>query len=179
VTRHLQRKTKNEKGIAPRQLVPDFELVDQTGAPFRLSDVEGQVVALTFIYTRCPLPEFCPRALANFSALRDRFKSRMGRDLTLLTITLDPTYDTPERLHDYMMQTGTGGASWRFLTGSRDAVDRVRALFGVEAWPEEGVLTHAIVTVVIDRRGRLAGRFEGPKQSIRKVGDAIARLLKS
>lgn len=165
--------------IARGQRVPDFELIDQTGAPFRMSDVEGQVVALTFIYTRCPLPEFCPRALANFAALRDRFKTRMGRDLMLLTITLDPTYDTPERLHEYAMNAGAGGASWRFLTGTPTAIDGVRAVFGVEAWPEEGVLTHDVVTVLIDRKGRFAARFAGPRQSIRRVGDAIGRLLKS
>lgn len=170
---------RGEQGIASGQPVPDFELLDQTGAPFRLSDAEGQVVAVTFIYTRCPLPEFCPRALANFSALRERFSSRMGRGLMLLTITLDPTYDTPERLHEYAMKAGAGGASWRFLTGAPGSIDRVRALFGVEAYPEDGVLTHEIVTAIVDRKGRLAARFEGPRQSIRKVGDAIARLLKS
>lgn len=158
--------------------VPDFELVAETGAPFRLGDLKGQVVAVTFIYTRCPLPEFCPRAMANFAALRDRFRARLGGDLTLLTITFDPTHDTPARLREYAAQTGAGGPGWRFLTGTRDSVDRVCALFGVEVWPEEGAITHEIVTAVIDREGRLVARIEGSRQTAQQIGDAIAVRLK-
>ena len=70
--------------------VPDFELTDQASRPVVLSTLKGKVVAVTFIYTRCPLPDYCPRMIANFRAVRDRFAARMDRDLVLLTISFDP-----------------------------------------------------------------------------------------
>src|SRR5262249_6904232 len=73
--------------------VPDFELVDQSGAPVRLSSLVGKVVAVTFIYTRCPLPDYCPRMVENFRALRARFAERMDKDLVFLTVSFDPKYD--------------------------------------------------------------------------------------
>ena len=78
--------------------MPDFELVNQAGLPVTLSALKGKVVAVTFIYTRCPLPDYCPRMVENFRALRDRFADRIGRDLVLLTITFDPRYDSPDVL---------------------------------------------------------------------------------
>jgi protein SCO1 len=72
--------------------IPDFELVDQAGLTVALSALKGQVVAVTFIYTRCPLPDYCPRMVENFRALRDRFADRIGRDLVLLTISFDPRH---------------------------------------------------------------------------------------
>ena len=63
--------------------LPDFELTDQTGAPLALSALKGKVVAVTFIYSRCPLPDYCPRMVENFRAIRARFADRMARDLVL------------------------------------------------------------------------------------------------
>ncbi|MBI1789718.1 MAG: SCO family protein, partial [Acidobacteria bacterium] len=82
--------------IAVGEVVPDFRLTDQAGRPVRLSDFRGKVVAVDFIYTRCPLPEVCPRLSANFARLQGRFA-----DLVLLSITLDPDHDTPEELARY------------------------------------------------------------------------------
>ena len=62
-----------------------------------LASLRGQAVAVTFIYTRCPLPDYCPRMLANFKEVRARFRDRLGKDLTLLVVTFDPQYDTVER----------------------------------------------------------------------------------
>jgi len=78
--------------------LPDFMLLDQRGAPVTLTALKGHVVVVTFIYTRCPLPDYCPRMIRNLDAVRDRFRARLGKDLTLLTVTFDPQYDTPERL---------------------------------------------------------------------------------
>src|SRR5688500_4004511 len=76
------------------QQVPAFTLTAQDGVPVTLSALRGRVVVIAFIYTRCPLPDYCPRVLTNLGALRDRFAGRFGTDLTLLTVTFDPTYDT-------------------------------------------------------------------------------------
>jgi protein SCO1/2 len=72
------------------QPVADFALTDQTGQRVALSQFAGKVVALTFIYTSCPLPDYCFRLSNNFGRLSKRFSVRMGRDLVLLSITFDP-----------------------------------------------------------------------------------------
>ena len=74
--------------------VPDFELIDQSGRTIRLSSLAGKVVAVTFIYTRCPLPDYCPRMVENFRAIGSRFADRMNADLVFLTVSFDPKYDT-------------------------------------------------------------------------------------
>jgi protein SCO1 len=81
--------------------VPDFSLIDQSRQRISLSQFKGKVGAVTFIYTNCALPDFCYRLSTNFSRLQKRFASQMGRDLILLTITFDPTHDTPEVMEKY------------------------------------------------------------------------------
>src|SRR5262249_51220814 len=141
--------------------VPDFELIDQSGAPLRLRDLDGKIVAVDFIYTRCPLPDVCPRLSANFAQLQRRFAGRMGTDLVLLSITIDPQYDTPEVLAKYAKIWGAKLAGWRFLTGSAEEVQRVAARLGMTYWPEEGLLTHTSQTAVIGRDRTLRAIVEG------------------
>jgi protein SCO1 len=158
-------------------VVPDFELTDQSGAPFTLSSLRGRVVAVTFVYTRCPLPDYCPRMVANFRAVRARFQARMARDLELLTISFDPKYDTPARLRDYAAGYRAGGPGWRFLTGDPSRIERVCAAFGIQYWPEEGLITHSLQTAVIDRDGRLAATVEGKDFTPRQLGDLIEAVI--
>jgi len=158
-------------------LVPDFELVDQDGAPFRLSSLRGRVAAVTFIYSRCPLPDYCPRMVTNFRAVRDRFQGRLGSDLELLTISFDPTYDTPERLRAYAAASRAGGRGWHFLTGDPARIERVCNAFGIQYWAEEGLITHSLQTAVIDRGGRLAATVEGKDFTPRQLGDLIEAVI--
>jgi protein SCO1 len=157
--------------------LPDFELVDQSAAPLSLSSLRGKVVAVTFIYTRCPLPDYCPRMVENFRAVRQRFATVLNRDLVLLTISFDPTYDTPERLAAYAAANRAGGPGWRFLTGDSARIERVCAAFGIQYWAEEGLITHSLQTAVIDRHGRLAATVEGKDFTPRQLGDLIAAVL--
>ena len=76
--------------------VPDFTLVDQRKRPVSLSRLRGKVVVANFIYTTCALPNFCLRLANNFGVLQKRFATQLGKDLVLLTLTFDPTHDTPE-----------------------------------------------------------------------------------
>lgn len=158
-------------------VVPDFELVDQSGDRVSLSALRGRVVAVTFVYTRCPLPDYCPRIVTNLRAVRDRFKARVGRDLVLLTISFDPTYDTPDTLKTYAASYGAGGTGWHFLTGDAQRIERVCAAFGIQYWAEEGLITHSLQTAVIDREGRLAATVEGKDFTPRQLGDLVAAVL--
>jgi protein SCO1/2 len=157
--------------------LPDFALVDQAGNRVTLSSLTGKVVAVTFIYTRCPLPDYCPRMVNNFRAVRDRFRVRMNRDLVLLTVSFDPTFDTPERLARYATSQRAGGPGWHFLTGEPADIERVCNAFGIQYWPEEGMITHSLQTAVIDRDGRLAATVEGKEFTPRQLGDLVETVL--
>jgi len=168
-------------GAAPMpvgQTVPDFTLTDQAHARVSLSQLRGKVVALNFIYTSCALPQFCYRLATHFSAVNRRFQARMGRDLVLLTVTFDPARDTPERLAEYAGQWKAAPSVWHFLTGSVDEVKRVCRLFGVDAFPDEGLINHSTRTVVIDRRGVLAASIEGNQHTAAQLGDLIDGVLR-
>jgi len=160
------------------QMAPDFSLTDQTRAAVVLSQLRGKVVALNFVYTSCVLPQFCYRLASQFAAVQKRFKARMGRDLVLLTATFDPVRDTPERLAEYSRQWSADPASWHFLTGSVEDVERACRLFGVDAFPDEGLITHSTRTVVIDRRGKLAASIEGNQFTATQLGDLIDAVLR-
>ena len=97
----------------------------------------------------------------NFRAIRTRFADRMARDLVLLTISFDPQYDTPQVLAQYAASMRAGGPGWHFLTGDPANVERVCNAFGIQYFPDEGLITHSLQTAVIDRNGRLAATVEG------------------
>lgn len=162
---------------APGTHVPDFILTDHRGSLVSLSSLRGKVVAVSFIYTRCPLPDYCPRVMTNFTTLRDRFAQRLGRDLVLLTVTFDPTHDTPETLREYAERYGADVPGWHLLTGPREQIGRVCASLGVEFYPEEGMIAHALQTAVIDREGRLAALAEGREYSAKQLGDLVEQQL--
>jgi protein SCO1/2 len=157
--------------------MPDFELTDQAGAPVALSGLKGKVVAVTFIYSRCPLPDYCPRMVENFKAVRARFAGRMDRDLVFLTISFDPRYDTPDVLTKYAASRRAGGPGWHFLTGDPAEIERVCNAFGIQYWAEEGLITHSLQTAVIDRNGRLAATVEGKDFTPQQLGDLVGSIL--
>jgi protein SCO1/2 len=164
-----------EKELAIGDTVPDFRLTDQKGRPVALSDLRGKVVAINFIYTSCPLPNFCLRIANNFGVLQQRLKTQLGRDLALLTVTFDPVHDTPEVLARYASQWSADPATWRFLTGPAHDVRRVCQLFGVDVFTDDGLMNHSLRTVLIDRQGKLVASLEGN----RFTADQLVDLTKS
>jgi protein SCO1/2 len=163
--------------VAIGEPLPDFTLTNQHGQPVSLNALRGKVIAVGFIYTRCPLPDYCPRVIANLMALRHRFRDRLDDELVLLTVTFDPKHDTPEQLKAYAARQQADVRGWHFLTGSSEQIARVCAMFGVEYWAEEGLLTHTLQTAVIDREGRLAAAAEGKDFTPRQLGDLIELTL--
>ncbi|MGA3189265.1 MAG: SCO family protein [Bryobacteraceae bacterium] len=162
--------------IKTGQSVPDFALVDQNNQPVTLSQFEGKVVAMTFIYTRCPLPDYCLRMSNNFGRLQKRFGRRLGRDLILLSLTFDPEHDRPEVLAKYAANW-KANEGWHFLTGPLGAVKQVCGMFGMNFWPDEGLMTHSLHTVVIDRHGKLVANIEGNQFTAEQLGDLIEAVL--
>jgi protein SCO1 len=156
---------------------PDITLTDHRGREVTLASLRGQAVAVTFIYTRCPLPDYCPRMLANFKDVQKRFADRLGKDLTLLVVTFDPQYDTVDTLNAYARAHNGDVPGWHFLTGPLSEITRMCEAFGIEFWPDEGLLSHTLQTAVLDRAGRLAGTIEGSAYSGRQLGDLIANVI--
>lgn len=158
--------------------MPDFLLTDELSRPVSLSSFRGKVVVADFIYTRCPLPDVCPRLSANFALLQKKFRQELGEDLVLLSITIDPQYDQPAVLRDYAKRWRADRA-WHFLTGSAEQIQKTAGYFGLVYWPEEGVLTHTSATGIIDREGRLAALVEGSSYPVRQLVDLVAFELKA
>ena len=159
------------------QVVPDFTLIDQRRAPVSLSQFRGKVVALNFVYTSCVLPQFCYRLANHFSVVQRRFAKRMGGDLVLLTVTFDPARDTPERLAEYARQWNADPAVWRFLTGDAAEIAKVAQRFDLDAFPDEGLISHSTRTVVINRAGALAASIDGNQYTAAQLGDLIDIVL--
>jgi protein SCO1/2 len=137
--------------------IPPFSLLDQSGETVHLSDFQGKVVVVDFIYTRCPLPDVCPRLSANFSSVSKKLR---GRDVEFLSITIDPQFDTPAILAEYARRW-QAAESWKFLTGTSAQIQEVAASFGLAYWPEEGSITHTVATAVIGRDGTLVAKIDG------------------
>ncbi len=161
--------------LSPGDPVPDFTLTDQTNHPVRFSAFAGKVVVLNFIYTRCPLPDYCFRLSNNFGQLQKRFAPT--RDLVLLTVTFDPGNDSPDVLARYGQIWKADPGFWHFLTGPPAEIQRLCALFGVGYWPDEGFYTHSLHTAVIDPQGKLVANLEGNRYAARQLGDLVETVI--
>ncbi|HVG73669.1 MAG TPA: SCO family protein [Vicinamibacterales bacterium] len=159
-------------------MVPDFTLTDQARRQVRLSQFRGKVVALNFIYTSCALPQFCYRVANHFGVVQRRFRREAGREVVFLTVTFDPLRDTPEKLAEYAAQWNADPDVWHFLTGEAAAVRRVCNVFGVDFFPDEGLMNHSIRTAVIDRQGTLVANIEGNQYSAAQLGDLVETTLR-
>lgn len=172
VTNNVQTKTVNVG-----EVVPDFTLIDTARHPVTLSQFAGQVIAVNFIYTSCALPNFCYRITNNFGVLQRRFKERLGRDLVLITVTFDPQRDQPDVLARYARTWKADPATWHFLTGPVPDVHRVTDMFGMDFFPDEGLMDHSLHTAVIDRQRKLVANIEGNQYSAEQLGDLVETVL--
>ena len=136
------------------------------------------MVALNFIYTSCALPQFCYRIANHFGVVQRRFRQESGRDIVFLTITFDPARDAPEALAEYASQWNANPDVWRFLTGEATEVQRVCNMFGVDFFPDEGLMNHSMRTAVINRQGALVVNIEGNQYSAAQLGDLVETTLR-
>src|ERR1700722_13315953 len=157
--------------------VPEFALTDQNGQRVALSQLKGKVVPVTFIYTRCPLPNYCVRLSNNLGLLQKRFKDRLGSDLVLLTVIIDPVHDQPDALADYARTWKAEARTWHFLTGSLSDIRQLCHKFDMDFYPDEALLVHSFHTVVIDRNGKLAANLEGNSFTAQQLGDLVQIVM--
>jgi protein SCO1 len=155
------------------ETVPEFSLVAQDGSTLRLGSLRGRVVLINFIYTRCPMPEACPRLSANFAYLQRLFGSRID----LISITLDPKWDEPPVLEAYARRWAADTRTWRFATGRPEEIRRVAEEFGVRYWAEEDALAHSSSVGIITPDGKLAARVDGTGYPVRELVDLVTSQL--
>jgi protein SCO1 len=178
----LLKSLSNPRQPAPKQLaigstVPNFTLTDQARRQVSFSQFAGRVVALNFIYTSCALPTFCFRTANNFGVLQRRLKDHLGRDLILLTVSFDPQRDTPEVLARYARTWKADAQTWHFLTGPLPEVRRVTAMFGMDFFPDEGLMNHSLHSVVIDRQGKIVANIEGNQYTADQLLDLVTTII--
>ncbi len=157
--------------------VPSFSLIDQNGQAVSLSQFSGKVVAITFTYTHCALPNFCFRISNSFRTLQKRFADQMGSDLILLTITFDPVHDTPEVMAKYGKTWNANPMNWKLLTGSKADVEAICNRFGISFWSDEGLMNHSLHTFVVNRNGNLVADLEGNEFSADQLGDLVQTVI--
>jgi protein SCO1/2 len=167
----------SSKPLAVGSAVPNFTLTDQARRQISFSQFAGKVVAVNFVYTSCALPTFCYRMANNFGVVQRRLKDHLVRDLILLTVTFDPQRDTPEVLAHYAQTWKADPKTWHFLTGSLPEVRRVTSMFGMDFFPDEGLMNHSLHTVVIDRKGKVAANIEGNQFSAEQLVDLVTTVL--
>lgn len=144
--------------LEPGEMVPDVNLTGQDGKTFSLSDLRGHVVVLTFIYTRCPLPDFCPYMDRKFADLAQTLATfpRRAEAVRLLTISFDPDHDTPEILRKHAQTRGASPPLWTYAVASHDQLAIIAPKLGLIYGPGKNEIIHNLCTAVIDQQGRLA-----------------------
>ena len=142
---------------------PDVTLLDEDGQTFRLSDHRGKAVALTYVFTRCPLPDFCPRMGQQFASARRNLKASTGAtNWQLISISFDAANDTPAVLKRYAGNyRGSDADRWLFSAAEPKEVGLMAGKIGLTVVAETGSFSHNLRTVVLDTRGRLHKRFDG------------------
>ena len=157
--------------MEPGEEVPDDALQDQTGETRKLSAWRGRALAVTFVYTRCPVPDFCPlmdrrfaevqRAIAADPALRDRAH--------LVSVSFDPAHDTVDVIRAHANARGADPRTWSYLTGPQAAVDRFTSRFGVSTIAENDdaqTISHNLRTAIVGPDGRLIKIYSGNEWTV-------------
>ena len=151
--------------LKPGEAVPDVDFVDQDGKKRPFASFRGSPVVLTFIYTRCPMPTFCPLMDRHFTSIQTELAADPALSaVRLASVSFDPATDTPAVLKNHAAKLGADLKRWSFLTGDRDEIDRFATRFGVSIVRElndAGDITHTLRTAVVDGRGMVFKVYTG------------------
>lgn len=152
---------------APGEDVPDYSLINQDGRRISLKQYRGKTVLVTFIYTRCPFPDFCPRMSSNFAEIERQLASNPALAATqLLSISFDPGHDTPKVLRQYAFRVAHTQdpelfARWQFAVPSSGDLPKLANFFALTVKPEGGLITHNLSTAVIGPDGKIVSWRHG------------------
>jgi protein SCO1/2 len=152
---------------APGEAVPDFSFTNQSGRRISLHQYRGRVLLVTFFYTRCPFPDFCPRMSNNFSQIYQQLATNPAlAGAHLLTISFDPEHDTPKVLREYGFSVAhTNNTSlfnrWEFAVLRAADLPKITDFFALTVKPEGGLITHSLSTTVIGPDGKVVKWYHG------------------
>lgn len=150
--------------------IPDYKFTNEFGSPVSLAQFKGKALGLTFFFTRCPFPLFCPRMSQNFEKAQKAMKALPGvpQNWALLSISFDPEYDTPDRLKKYSVPYNVDTNHWQFATSDLWNLDGITDQFGLSFYREtaNGLPQHNLRTVVVDARGRVQKVFVGNEWNV-------------
>lgn len=162
--------------------IPDYGLVNQSGQPIHLAQYRGKVLLLTFIYTRCPIPEYCTLMSQNFAQIDAELAKEpdLYQKTHLLSISIDPEYDTPAVLRSYGAAhtgkyTDEKFTHWEFATGTKDQVKGIAQFFGLRYYADADQIVHGLRTVIITPDGKVAKVY---RDNAWKPDEVLAELLK-
>jgi protein SCO1 len=168
--------------LKPGEAVPEVPMIDQDGRKTSVASLKGQAVVLTFIYTQCPLPTFCPLMDRHFVTIQERLKADPALSkVHLATVSFDPITDTPPVLKKHAQQLGADLTRWTFFTGDRDDIDKFASRFGVTIGrdlSDPKNITHNLRTLLIDPEGKLKKTYTGnewtPEQILADLKGAVS-----
>jgi protein SCO1/2 len=158
--------------------VPQFSFIDQDSRPFASAEFRGRLTVLTFIFTRCPVPEYCPAMALRFAQLQKAIASdpKLAANVRLLSITLDPEFDRPDILKAYGQAVGADPTIWRFATGGKDEVAALVKSFAVFTERNGATLDHTLCTALIGGDGRVVEIWRGNGWRAADVLTTITRV---
>lgn len=172
----LREDTHNRGKNAYREVgekVPEFALYDQEGRVVQSARFHGKQIMINFIFTRCPVATMCPAATIKMLSVQKLAQEAQVSNLELISITLDPDYDTPSILKEYALVRGIDTRNFSFLTGPDSAIKDLLTQFGVIAEMKGDLLTHTLTTLLIDENGKIVHRTDGsqwePKDFVAKM----------
>jgi len=141
----------------PRHPLLDYPFTNELGRAVRLNDFRGQALAITFFFTRCPIPDYCPRLSKNFEEASQKLATMPGGPTNwhFLSVTFDPESDTPAVLRAYGERYEYDPKHWSFLTGPKEKISELASGSGVKTEPAGGFLNHNFRTLIIDAAGHL------------------------
>ena len=143
--------------------LPGFSLTNQNGETITPETFHGKPLVLTFIFTRCPIPNFCPLMSRNFAELQNAIKNGAGAlaQTKLLSISFDPDHDTPQVLKTYAASEQADPTIWSFATARQPALEELTKRFAVTVQAEAGSISHGLSTALIDNNGRIVEIWRG------------------
>jgi len=166
--------------------VPDFSFVNQAGRTIHFRNFAGEPVLLTFIYTRCPVPDYCILMSSNFREVLAKLQAdpAVGGRAQLLSISIDPEHDTPQALREYRRHyTGSVDPDfgrWQFASGSADETRKAADFFGLSYDEKQGKIVHTLRTVLVGGDGRIVKLYSGNQWKPADVaGDYAAAVVGS
>jgi protein SCO1 len=145
----------------PRNPLLDYPFTNELGQAVRLSDFRGQALAITFFFTRCPIPDYCPRLSKNFEEASQKLAAMPGGPTNwhFLSVTFDPEFDTPSVLKAHGGRYQYDPKQWSFLTGPREQISELARGSDVKFEPASGFIDHNFRTLIIDAAGHLQMMF--------------------